>query len=137
MSKIYLVCEYTYEYNDEIYYRPESDSVGPLVAFTDPEKANDLCLQKNLEWLKELVPTEKRYYSSGLDDYGYEVDDVISNFTVFEELIEKYGLDLNLKDRDTLEYIPGFIIGLTKDDQKRALSALNTIGYVVREVESR
>ena len=37
---LYVVCKIGYEYNDEIYYAPETDTAVPVKAYRSKEKAD-------------------------------------------------------------------------------------------------
>ena len=64
MSKVYIVMEKSFEYNDEIYYTPESGGGNPENVFTDKEKAEQFARQKNVEFMKAHNPSEFSYEPS-------------------------------------------------------------------------
>jgi len=47
-SKVWVVTEYSWEYNDEYNYTPEGDPGYPVVAFTTAEAADKACLTRNI-----------------------------------------------------------------------------------------
>lgn len=44
---VFIVSKIGWEYNDEIYYRPESEGVTPVVAYRDKKKAQAECDRLN------------------------------------------------------------------------------------------
>jgi len=52
MSTVYIVSKIGWEYNDEIYYRPESEGGTPVKAYSTKEKAQRECDRLNAPLLK-------------------------------------------------------------------------------------
>ena len=73
--KAYIILEAGYEYNDEYYYRPESEGGTPKNTFLDKEKAEKKQQELEIEQIRGL----------SLGHYGYEASD-ISDFP--EELTQ-------------------------------------------------
>lgn len=49
MSKVYVVVERTYEYNDEVNYF--NDGGQPVTVYRSEEKANEVVKEKTIQWL--------------------------------------------------------------------------------------
>lgn len=66
-----MLCKYAWQYNGEYYDMPDGDPASPVLAYHDKERAEDACLQKNIQ---ALVGLEIAGYSSdgleGLMAYG-------------------------------------------------------------------
>jgi hypothetical protein len=74
-AALYVICESGFEYNDEIYHRPESEGGTPVLASADKDKIDKACHDMNFKkFLNEF---------SGMRSYFYEVDEKFS-----EEAIE-------------------------------------------------
>jgi len=131
----YLVCKVEYEYNDETYYRPESDAVNPMFVFDTPEAANKRCLELNLIWLGELAKQETRY-DRGFSDYVNDFDEIFKDYKVPKEfpIDETPGKGWEAS-QTFLKDLPGKILALSEDKQMEVIEQLRVIGWEVREVE--
>lgn len=91
MSKIYVITELSFEYNDEIYYTGESEGGEPVEAYSSQESADKACDLKTKDWVTNLLTED--YY--GLSSYAYDLDGLLnvgkfSNLTgISEEELEK------------------------------------------------
>ena len=73
MSKVYVISELGWEYDDNNYYRSDSGGGSPIVAYRSWEKAEQACKQKNINFFKD-------YLSSGeIKDYYCYREDLISD----------------------------------------------------------
>lgn len=63
MKDYYVVCNVNYEYNDEVYYPPESGGGTPQLVFGNKQEAKDKALLLNAQQFKGLTPGH----------YGYEI----------------------------------------------------------------
>jgi hypothetical protein len=69
---VYIVCKIGWEYNDETYYRPESEGGTPVLAYSTKEKAQAECDKRNAH-LKNNKG-EDGYITEALDN-EVEVDE--------------------------------------------------------------
>jgi hypothetical protein len=76
MSKLYVIGKVGFEYNDEIYARPEGDEVKPISAYRSQETAKKTAAAANLAELKELL--KPKYSHDGLGMYGYNLVEIIN-----------------------------------------------------------
>ena len=147
MSKAYVVCKVGFEYNDEVYYRPDSsEGLDPKSVFLNADEANALCLQKNLEWFKsQEADTWNRglnaYTDDGLDgicDYrrsaSQKIRDLFSKYDaqVFSETWED-GDDV--EDEQILENFYSYLVLMPKEEQLEVISLLRVFGWTVKEVD--
>lgn len=75
---VYLVAETGFEYNDEIYYRPEGRGSHPRAFFWSETDAERYANRKNMAFLKTLFPSE-------VSQYGYQLEDIF-DLTVLDDL---------------------------------------------------
>lgn len=82
MSTMYVVLRLGYEYNDEIYYRGESEGGSPIKIFHDKQIAEHYCKVKNIQMLKSgRAPYEYCYNYDEIDGGG------------LREFLEDKGID--------------------------------------------
>ena len=124
MSRIYVVCQVGYEYNDEGYDREEGDGT-PVRGFTDRASAEAYLAKQTLvrakEWgegfdivsLCDLSPNGDYYYPA-------ELSEVFPNVPI--EPMNEAGEYPSLKE-------------LTDEEWDRLLKHLGIEFYVVREIE--
>ena len=71
---VFILSKIGWEYNDETYYRPESEGVTPLRAYSTKEKAQAECDKLNAPLLKKNSDDgylrEARRHEEGQDRYG-------------------------------------------------------------------
>jgi siderophore synthetase component len=74
---VYVVSKIGWEYNDENYYRPESEGGLPVLVFSTKEKAQAECDKRNAPLLKEDADEYYRREATGqekldglADEYG-------------------------------------------------------------------
>ncbi len=92
MNKYYIVQENTFEYNDEIYHRPECDGGKPKKIFTNENSAQDYADSQNL----------KKFDDTNLSEYSYGIDEIIKNKDKFISLLnEIFGTNYH---EDNLDY---------------------------------
>lgn len=118
-SKIYVIVERGYEYNDEYMQSLESDSyVIPSGALKSKKKADEECLKKNLDFLKSLYEDSYNAYcmSNTFNLSTRKINDILN-------------LSINEDDYDNQ-----WIKSLT-DDQKIKLINLGVRLYEVKELE--
>lgn len=130
-NKAYVVCIIAYEYNDEVYYTPESGGLIPENVFLDPDKANEYCATKNAEFLELLMKTNYRG-DSEIGDYAYEVSDIFNDPDRISEIAITY--DSTYKD-DHMYQLAKIIPKMTHADKFEVMKLCNLDGYVIREVE--
>ncbi len=107
MTKIYVVTETNYEYNDEYYYAGEGSGGSPIHAYTDKSKAESACKESTKKWLEINDLTDYGYVAEGVFDVerfcsmsGLTEDEVISswdsnslNELVSESVSEEHLID--------------------------------------------
>lgn len=77
-DKIYIIVELGWEYNDENYYRPESDGGKPKNYSTSKKEADKMCGLLNTKKHKELLAGDMYDMASWLDEGvldDYETND--------------------------------------------------------------
>lgn len=99
MTKLYLVMEVSFEYNDEVFHSTEGGGGKPLTFYKTMQQASRACALKNIEYLKSLAK-DKHY--GGLRSYGYGIDEVFRNPTKVREIIGDAASDLD--DDQLLRY---------------------------------
>lgn len=101
-TKIWIVSEYGWEFDDSKYYKPEYCGSTPQTAFTIKELAEKICEEKNIGFVR------KNCGFSGYvepDDIEYNAD-YTDECESYEEFCEKYRLDsLNLSFCEEIEKI--------------------------------
>jgi hypothetical protein len=68
--QVFVVVRVGYEYNDENYYRPESEGGLPIKVFDSKEEANDYCREANINEFRRLGTPGK--YGMELSTYDYD-----------------------------------------------------------------
>ena len=96
-ANLYVICESGFEYNDEIYHRPESEGGKPVFASADRDVAEAKCEDMNFKFfLKEF---------GELRSYFYDVDEQFTDKGI--ELLKKHKVvtvDGMYKSRETLQW---------------------------------
>lgn len=118
MTKIYLLSEITYLYNDETYYT-EEDMSRPIGAYTDRKEAEDACLLLTIKQARDLAESGDLFGYS--DRYSF-IDQEIS-LEVFGEIIDDRWESPAILDSASDESI----LELLKD--------MHIVFYEVREIE--
>jgi hypothetical protein len=116
--KLWVICEIGFEYNDEIYHRPESGGGRPVEAFTSKEKADAACKENNFKCFLETW--------SDLGQYQYDISDNFSDEAI--ELMEKHGLAKSEFDNTHWQKIP-------PEDLQKIYDGCNISWYEVYEVD--
>lgn len=80
-TKVYIVSKIGWEYNDEYYYRPESEGGLPVEAYKDRSKAELRCIELNT---KEFDAETVTYTGKG--EEGYEP--ITQYYEVLEVVVE-------------------------------------------------
>lgn len=127
MTKIFVVQERHYEYNDERYYFPNSATAGaPDGAFFSLDKALINCKKKNIAWLKQI---------ERLSDYTEDTFNSLISITCYKrygdkipELVEKLGFS----DHDSKMELPPT---LADSDWELLASILDICPFIVCSVE--
>jgi hypothetical protein len=73
-TKIYVITELSFEYNDEIYYTGEAEGGEPVEAYSSKESADKACNLKTKDWV-ELLLTDSRY--DDISSYAYNLDSLL------------------------------------------------------------
>lgn len=77
MTKLYIIVDITFDYNDEIYSSVEGNGGEPIRAFKKREKAQAACRQLNFEKLRGL----------NLNEYCYGIDDICNDSRALYKLL--------------------------------------------------
>lgn len=122
MTTVYVIQETHFEYNDEYYHTGyDGESGNPVCAFSNKEKAEAICFQKNLEQVKRLTGGDKWYTLSYYSDEGYS--GVVKGDAL--EMLDNLGFDPYDDDWSSLT-----------DEQRELIAAnLQTPFYSVYELE--
>ena len=72
---VYIVSQIGWEYNDEYYYRPESEGGKPVIAYSTKEKAQAECDTRNAHLIEEAKDPDNYYKRTAEgrekgDEYG-------------------------------------------------------------------
>jgi len=130
-EKLYMVGAIGYEYNDEVFYRGESESVTPVILYRSVEKAEAEAARLTLSDLRD----------ADLSDYAWGVEDLVRDTKVhkraLEDLMEKYspGWEISsCEGHDSLNELSLFIKQMSDEDVLAFLSHLTIKFYEVHEV---
>ncbi len=125
MSKIYVITEASFEYNDEIYYQGESEGGEPVLAYSTKSAAETALDIKTREWVDG---TRTRY--SGLSDYGYSLDEVVDS----DKFSELSGVALEEVEQ-AWDAHDGSFDTLALDNLDATVQSLNITPYKITEIE--
>ena len=89
---MYVICSAGFEYNDEIYYRPECGGGHPIKVFSSKELADKVCHELNFKEFMNQWGDELRNYSYSIENIFHDEEAV--------SLFEKYLVKINKKDDD-------------------------------------
>jgi len=78
--KVYVVMEIGWEYNDENYYRPESEGGVPRTAYRDKDDAEEERCRLNIEMLKK--PYAQKMITEWRSEKDYDI--IVDYFEVVE-----------------------------------------------------
>lgn len=86
-TKLYVVCEYGWEYNDDYYYQDGNNGSEPRKAYKSKEKAQADCLARNVAsvrdcWLEDSTGDGLRKYVS--DGTWDDLADVSNHEALFK-----------------------------------------------------
>jgi hypothetical protein len=130
-EKLYMVGAIGYEYNDEVFYRGESESVTPVILYRSVEKAEAEAARLTLSDLRDAE----------LSDYAWCVEDLVRDTKVhkraLEDLMEKYspGWEISsCEGHDGLSELSSVIKQMPDADVLAFLSHLTIKFYEVHEV---
>lgn len=130
MDKIYVICETHFEYNDEVY--TASGSGDPIVFYKDLETARAACGKKNLERL--LLEKDPGGYREELRDYGYDIDEVLTDFGI--HFLESRGMELDDIDELSCDIRDFLLTKCTEEERlKFTTEGLQFSFFSVYEVE--
>lgn len=101
-TKIWIVSEHGWEFDDSKYYKPEYCGSTPQTAFTIQELAEKICKERNISFVR------KNCGFSGYvepDDIEYNAD-YSNECETYEEFCDKYKLDsFNLSFCEEIEKV--------------------------------
>jgi hypothetical protein len=143
MTKVYVVCENSYEYNDEVYYQPDGEGVIPKNGYTDPQKANQACLKANLEWFEQV---DKDTWNNGLNAYSYQDFSGVCRRDGYKKivpLLDKYAPQIyaewqegdQVEDEQYLGDFYKFLKLMTEEEQMLVIANMHIVGYVIKEID--
>lgn len=72
MSNVYVLMEEGWEYNDEVYFHPDSGSGTPVKVFETHEAAITECNSRNIESFRDL------FINAEANQYFYNFEDIIA-----------------------------------------------------------
>lgn len=106
MTKVYVLQEIGWEYNDEVNYRPESDGGIARKVFKNKDKADEECAKLNLDFFRHNSPAEFSYgdwYEVSSMDEDEALDILNKTFPndqigEIQELFETYWHPQNISD---------------------------------------
>lgn len=79
-TKVYIVCKLGFEYNDEYYYRPESEGGLPEAVFESREEAQKEMERRNALAFAGIEPREYGYLRDISDSSETEVEAILEPF---------------------------------------------------------
>jgi hypothetical protein len=106
-ANIYVVVEIGWEYNDEYYYRPESEGGNPVNAFTIPSLAEEYCSTKDCEWFISQFESKYTWHRSNPANYlneGWYGEDDIAELCKNVDGLEWDGYKFVCEDPKRLKY---------------------------------
>ena len=89
-EKFYVLMEVGFDYNDETYFRYNFGGGHPESVFTNKKKAEEACTKKNIERFSSLIKNGE------LREYGYGLDEVLSDKVYEEDLMYEEGIFMQL-----------------------------------------
>lgn len=124
---LYVVCEIGWEYNDEEWYRPESEGVMPKNAFTLKELAEECCDEMNVKYFREEAGG--RWGGLRISDWtSYDKWELGDYDIKTQELLDKFSIDPSREFRlDDIE--------MSDADIESVLKALGIVWFEVVPVE--
>lgn len=139
MDFVYVLMEEGWEYNDEVFFRPESGSGTPRAFFLTQEEADVECNKRNVQSFKDLWSDgEIRQYCYGLDEIlPYEQRKDKDKKKLLNDTCEKiFGKDWSevddeLSDQDRIQVLET----ATDEDWKQLFDLTNLNFWNVVEVE--
>ncbi len=86
---VYVVCERSFQYNDEIYHLPdEAENSGvPQKVFKTLKQAEEVKLHNNIEWLK----------NTELNSYTYSQGEELFGYKSAKEIMQKLDIHIDTK----------------------------------------
>jgi hypothetical protein len=131
---LYMIAEIGYEYNDEVYHRPESGGINPVALYRDRQKADAEAARRTLAYARGA---DLRYY-------GYEVEDILrggryekTSRRAFEDLMNKYVPEFDLSNTEGWKGfvdIENAVKQMTDEEVVELLSYTTLNFFEVREV---
>lgn len=130
-TTFYMVAEIGYEYNDEVYHRPESGGMTDVTLFRRKDKAEQAAAAMTLKSIK----------NEELSHFGYDINDILPRHDkvarrAFEDLIEQYSPGFDFGDGwEALQKFDQVIKQMPADDAAKLLSYTSIRFFEVKEVE--
>lgn len=133
-EKLYVVCEYGWEYDDNYYHQPDSSPADPIKAYRSKEKAEEDAKARNMSELREKMIEGKwgiaAYAGSDEGWAGFVREE---NQEALFKLFNEY--DVTVTDKDQIDFtLPDEPL---PDEFFEKLELLSRISwYSVAEIES-
>jgi hypothetical protein len=127
-AALYVICESGFEYNDEIYHRPESKGGTPVLASADKEKIDKACQDMNFKkFLNEF---------SGMRQYFYEAEENFSEAAI-ELLTQHKALIPSSYRRSDVEWNESVRWQeIPADDLQKIYDGCQLVWFEVYEIEN-
>lgn len=84
MTTLYVICESGFEYNDEIYHRPESEGGVPVMASADIVKANEKCKEMNFKKFCNEFRDITRYFYNATEQFSPQAIELLKKNKVLK-----------------------------------------------------
>lgn len=124
-ASIYVICEKSFEYNDETYAAPECGGGQPLYATMDIDLAQKMCHEKNFKHFLEMLG------NADINNYFYDMSDTFTQKAI--DLLEKHGC---LSEEGKLDDEGVKWQKMPLEDVEKIYKGCNVSWYEVYEVES-
>ena len=132
-TKLYVVCEYGWEYDDNYYYQGENNGAEPLKAYKSKEKAEADCRARNSARLRSYWDDDARGIAEHVSEGSWENLVSEQNREALFKLFNEHDVEVKNQDHIELE-MPDEPL---PDEFFEKFEALITLSfYCVTEVEA-
>lgn len=131
-TKLYIVCEYGWEYDDNYYYQGENNGAEPRKAYKSKEKAEADCKERNVAQLRSFWGDNAREIRDHVSEGRWENLVRDENREALFKLFNEH--DIQVKNKDYIEVESPDEL---PDEFFEKLEALTTLSfYCVTTVEA-
>ena len=120
---LYVVCKIGYEYNDEIYYAPETDTAVPVKAYRSKEKADAEANKLNLKEFRDIE----------IEGYSYDLEGLFPTDYIRGKSI--INVDISEYDFHDKEDVAEFIAKANDEELTKLVALMDIKFYEVREIK--